>query len=266
MSCSETHFASLNLVDYTFPQIERQVNKSPFLILPVGGIEPVGPSLALGVINIVTERFAAALSEHFSVITAPLVPIGSTIPFKAFGGSAGVHRDFLVNFLMDCCNCWFFQGFKRIIILSLSMDAMEWGREVAKRFSGENTGVRLMTLQEDERFRRLCHVYENSGASAGRSEWGIAALAAYLCPDSVRVLSPDEDRSSPRSLPESFRQWHRRGKDPEKMRKLFPDALFSESPGELPDETTGKLLFASTLQLLIDDVTPFFTVEDNASR
>lgn len=265
MSCSEKHFASLNLTDFSFKQIESRIKQTPSLILPVGGIEPVGDLLSLGAVNHLCDALAGTLSQNLQVMVAPLLAYGSTIPFKSFGGCAGVHHDILTNFVVDCCKCWFFHGIKRIMVLTLSMDAGRWGNEVVKRctrFREPGTALRFFALQEERRFRSLCGS-NGYGGESGRSEWGLTALAAYLCPEAIR--KPVENRHPTTVEASDFKRWYRRGRDPEKLRKLAPSALFSGGD-VLPDAASGEALFDATLQFLTEELSPFFAAEDNASR
>ncbi len=260
MACCEKDFTSWKLTDYTFPQFETYLQKSPALILPVGGIEPVGTSLSLGTINEVCERICHALGKQLSVVSAPLLTYGASVPFKSFGGSAGVHPGILVNFVTDCCKCWFFHGIKRIMIVTLSMDATRWGAEVVRRLSAVYgaSAVGMIALQSHERFTGLCREHGNGDVTAGRNEWGIAALAAWLGRSSGDQLLSGEKRGSREESLRQFKQWFRRGRDPEKLRKLFPDAWFGAENLPFPSETDGKMLFDALLRSLVEEMTPFF--------
>jgi creatinine amidohydrolase/Fe(II)-dependent formamide hydrolase-like protein len=195
---------------------------------------------------------------------APLLAYGNSTPFKSFGGSAGVHGETLANMVMECCNCWLFHGFKRIMVLTLAMDGKQGIDVAVKRLNGapgRDAAVRLCSLQDDERFRLYCSS-RVAGTEYGRSEWGIRVLTSYLQPELLG--EPVAARKGPLIEASAFRQWHRRGRDPEKLRKMAPSASLAAVPGVA--DAGGKELFDHIISFLTEEYSPFLTVEDNASR
>ncbi len=247
---------SLNLIDLTFRQVEEIMIRRPSLIFPVGSIEPAGDRIALGAINTCCDLIARALSERLQVFVAPLLAYGDSYPFKSFGGSAGIRRKTCSNVVVECCNCWISQGFKSIMILTLSMDGRKWTGTAAKRLGtgGSRGEVRFCSLQDEESFRSYCG--KRSGIDEqGRSEWGIGALISYLKPEMLGSLEGGE-----RSIPERpvFTRWHRRGRDPQKLRKMTASATLSPSPVTGGFES-GRELFMHVLDFLDREYSSFLT-------
>jgi creatinine amidohydrolase/Fe(II)-dependent formamide hydrolase-like protein len=249
----------------SFPEVEAQIRRCPSLILPVGGLEPVGPLLPLGAINDCCEAVANIVSTRLEVLVAPLLAYGSTIPFKAFGGSAGMHRDTLINVIAECCKCWLFHGIQRIMVLSFAMDAQPVFNMVEKRVHatiGRNNVIRCMSFQDDERFRSLCaEICGNT--EAGHSRRGIGVLSRYLSAGEERERTYAGTMAIPDA--QQFKQWHRRGRDPEKLRNIAPAAQF-EKDAAVPDAAAGKMLFDRVTGFLADECSPFLSVKDHASR
>ncbi|MBN1307245.1 MAG: creatininase family protein [Chitinispirillaceae bacterium] len=246
----------------SFRQIERHIKLCPSLILPVGGLEPVGDTLPLGIINSCCGIIADTLSDRLKVLVAPLIAYGNSTPFKSFGGSAGIHYTTLANVVTECCKCWFFQGIKRIMVLTLAMDGRRGIDSAVKRFGGdrgEDVAIRYCSLQDDDRFRSFC-MSRCSGTEYGRSEWGVSALAVFCRPDLVV-----ENRQGALQDSEAFKQWHRRGRDPDKLRKMAPEASFSILIEGI-DAGTGKELFDHVVDFLTEEFSSFLIVQDNASR
>ncbi|MBN1575448.1 MAG: creatininase family protein [Chitinispirillaceae bacterium] len=260
LSCSP-----LRVADLSFLQIEKHIERSPSLILPIGALEPMGDTIPLGAVNSCCEMIADALSDCLKVLVAPLLAYGNSTPFQSFGGSAGVHRDTLANVVMECCNSWLFQGFKRIMVLTLAMDGRQWIDSAAKRLNGvpgRDDSVRFCSLQDDDRFRSFCSS-RFTGTEYGRSEWGVRALAGYLQPGLQAGLVVKRKSDPPDAT--DFTQWHRRGRDPEKLRKMAPAASFSASADGI-DTGSGKELFEHIIAFLTEEFSPFLIVKDNASR
>jgi hypothetical protein len=261
----EFQYAPLRIADLSFPQIEGYIGRCPSLILPVGNLEPIGEHCPLGTVNCCCEMIADGLSDALKVAVAPLIGYGNGIPFKSFGGSAGLHRDTLANVIFECCNCWLFQGFKRIMVLTLAMDGKQGIEGAVKRLNGKNDrsdAVRYCSLQEEGRFRSFCSS-RYPGTELGRSEWGVLTLAKYL--NLTSAITGAGARASASPDPADFSRWHRRGRDPEKLRKMVPGASLSTVDfGN--DAEAGRELFHHTVGFLAEDFSPFLIVKDNASR
>ncbi len=256
----------LKVSEFSFLHLEELINRRPSLIVPVGSLEPAGEDLPLGVVNSCCEAVANELSKRLEVLVAPLLPYGNSIPFKAFGGSAGVHRDTLEKFLIECCNCWFFQGIKRILLITLSMDGRQGIESAVKRMTkapSRINAVKYVSLQDDERFRSMC-ASRFRGLELGRSEWGIRALAGYLWQE-----PKDKFINKNKRLPDAdeFKKWYRRGRDPEKLRKMAPHASLSAFPASGKcDIEEGRELFNGLIGFLGEEFAPFLTFTDNASK
>lgn len=257
----------MRVADLSFPQIEEQIERRPSLIVPVGSLEPIGESLPLGTVNRCCESIVDALSVRLKVLAAPLLAYGNSIPFKSFGGSAGVHRDTLSNIVVECCNCWLFHGFKRIMVITLAMDGRQGIDTAVKRLNkapGRDNAVRYCSLQDDDRFRSLC-ASRFAGIEYGRSEWGVRAMAGY--PQPALPVSPAVNHRPVLPDAADFKKWHRRGRDPEKLRKMAPHATLSAftDAGEAGTETGGEL-FERVVDFLTAEFSPFLTFTDNAPR
>jgi creatinine amidohydrolase/Fe(II)-dependent formamide hydrolase-like protein len=265
MICNEQSLSSLRVQDLSFQQINDHLEQCPTLILPVGSLEPHGNFTALGAVNACCEAIADTLSKQLNVLVAPLLSYGNSTPFKSFYGSAGLHHTTLSNVVYECCNCWLFHGFKRIMVLTLSMDGQRGIEEAVKRINscrGRTDTTRYCSLQNTAAFRSFC-AQRYGFTEFERSEWAVLSLTSYLFPEMVRKSTNSLHHER---VKESMqKQWHRRGRDPEKLRKMIPDALFSGT-----DITTaigqGKELYEYTISMLLDEYLPFLTMGDNVTR
>lgn len=261
----------IELAKMTFLQVESVVKRSPTLLVPLGGLEPLGPYAALETLNVCTKTIAHALSGRLQLPVAPLFAYGATTPFKAFGGVAGVRPGTLCNLVMECCNDWLFQGFKRIVFISLATDAATMMHVPISRLQKKYSNSAVATLlvpTADKRFLQQLPEYDNGGIPGVRNELALLSLALFISPK--LITSPcisDGEKPSVGTYPEAKigKQWHRRGRDPVKLRNLAPQALFS-APSASATADLGEALFKTILTFLADDLTPYCTAETDASQ
>ena len=101
----------------TFKEIEEKVSRVPALIVPIGGMEPVGEKGTLGVVPECIMAISACLAERCDVLLQPLLPYSNTTSFRAFGGSIGVkkssYESFITHIIKDSA-AW---GIKHLFIL-----------------------------------------------------------------------------------------------------------------------------------------------------
>ena len=132
---------------------------------------------------------------------------------------------------------WFFQGFRRILLITLGMDGDESTAVAVKRLepTGKKDGhVLVCSLQKNEQFRAFC-ARKSKMKEHGRSEWGSLALARFFFPDR---FNPQKFSLETSTVPDSksFRQWHKRGRDPQKLRKMTPAMRLSGFNGSVSPE------------------------------
>lgn len=261
----------IELAKMTFLQVESLVKRSSTLLVPLGGLEPLGPYAALGTLNTCTEALVQALSGQLQLPVSPLFAYGASTPFKAFGGVAGIRPGTHGNMVMECCNDWLFQGFKRIVFISLATDAATMMHvpitRLQKKYSNDVVAT-LLVPTADKRFLQQLPEYDNGGIPGIRNELALLSLALFISP--TLITSPrigDGEKPSEGTFPEAKngKQWHRRGRDPVKLRNLAPQALFSPSSAAATADL-GEALFKTILTFLAEDLTPYCTAETDASQ
>ena len=251
----------LRLCDMNFGEISKHLHRCPSLIVPVGSMEPIGLYTVTGVLTRCGEVLAEALSSKLQVLTAPSINYSCTTTFKSFEGCAGIKERTFTNMLTEICRYWIFQGFSRILLLSVSSENDTALNCVLKRLNHSNEKVKCFSLLSDTRVADL--VSRNRvGKELGRSEYLILSLVRFLFPELLR----DSHRSGAHRLPEpgEYRTWKKRGKDPQLFRKMFPDGSTSEISGKQSTET-GKDLFNYIMKMLEEEYSPFLIVPQNAS-
>ena len=150
------------------------------------------------------EVLAEALSSKLQVLTAPSINYSCTTTFKSFEGCAGIKERTFTNMLTEICRDWIFQGFSRILLLSVSSENDTALNCVLKRLNHSNEKVKCFSLLSDTRVADL--VSRNRvGKELGRSEYLILSLVRFLFPELLR----DSHRSGAHRLPEpgEYRTW-----------------------------------------------------------
>jgi hypothetical protein len=152
---------------------------------------------------------------------------------------------------------WFFQGFRKIIVLDALSENGDALALAVKRLniSHPDRSIDLFSIQRDSRVRAF--IAENiPGRELGRTEYGMLSMAAWIDRGLVRDIDRGpEDDLPPAIKPDAdrFRKWHKRGADPEQFRKLFPQGSSSTIATRF-DADFGKRLFEYILPLLEEAV------------
>jgi len=241
------------MVNLTFTEIEAGIKDCSSLIMPLGGAEPYGKYSSMGIATLCASSIAENLSSRLNVMVAPVLPFGCSTAYRAFGGTAGLKPRTFTNLIIDVCRDWIAQGFSSILLIDSLNDNSEALQDAICRLDKIRGGaVRAFSIQNDQRVRKFVSQIVN-GVEYGRSEFMIQAIANYLLQNQKSC-----DCGTEKTLPDEkvFRQWKKRGKDPQKYRKLFPDAvssLFSESC----DMNNGREIFSFIIDLLVKEYSSF---------
>lgn len=232
----------------TFNEIEERVSKFPAVILPVGGMEPVGECCTLGAIQECIMAISACLAERCGILLEPLLPYSNTTCFRAFGGSIGVKKNIyesLISNLVKDCSAW---GIKYLFILDGTYNSYEVLTKVVKRiekWKKDKIKVCILNWQHDKIINKFIASHFN-GTELARCEFGIISMAAYINPSLVKSKKIKKSAKSLCNM-DTYRRWHKLGQDPEKFRKLFPDCSTSIIEAEINPEF-GKELFENIVK------------------
>ena len=242
----------LRLAELTFREIAAELKRCQGLILPLGGIEPLGEAGISGASAFCSKNIADALSDRCGVMVAPALEYGCSTAYKAFEGSAGLRSRTLSNILLELCGDWIFQGFKRIMLIDFSAYNSEACEIFLKRINAGKHVAQVFSVHSDRRIRS--YITElMPGDEYGRSEFALLSLLAFLLPGFV-----SESERLKQKLPEMqvYRSWQKRGRDPQKFRKLFPMGSASQTAFKF-DADLGKEIFGYILTVLEKDLKLF---------
>jgi creatinine amidohydrolase len=122
----DTAGASLKLADLTWKDVERYLERSDALIVPIGTCEQHGLHLPLSTDTIIAEAFAEAVAARTGVLIAPTVAYGVNLPCDRFmSGTAGFSFDSLRAFVEDVLSDWSRNGFRQFFIVTAHACAMD---------------------------------------------------------------------------------------------------------------------------------------------
>jgi creatinine amidohydrolase/Fe(II)-dependent formamide hydrolase-like protein len=235
----------------SFPLIEARIARKPAIILPVGGLEPLGRHVPLGAANLCVTALADQLSAETGVLMAPLFPFGATRPFRAFGGAGGMHWKRLGAAVAAVLRDYIAQGARQLLVVDglYGNDAsLAWAaRYIQARYP--QTTVSVLAWQREPDIRRF--IGEATGTrEPGRSEVGLLSMASAL---GMTFAPPDSQAKQAVKDPSAYRTWSRRGKDPEKFRKLYPDATVAAH--QVPvEKALGEELLKRVVGLFVDRI------------
>jgi len=228
----------------TYLQARRFIDERPALIVPLGGCEPMGHFGALGAESVCAASIAKKLALLCRILLAPVIPFGCSTPFIGFAGAAGVKPRTFVNMLLDILHAYIFQGIEKIFLISAAPFNVKPTVEAVNRLMTAYPQVTVLLLDintilmrniKDGGDKGGININTDIGSRKKNKDTGVGfdrddalllSIYAYLRQenfdgiDSIICSNVDEAR---------YRTWQKRGMDPQKLRKLFPDGLLLSS-------------------------------------
>ncbi len=234
------------LLELTFTEIEQRVATKPYLLIPIGGLEPVGANATLGLINEVTSFITKSIADRCDLLYAPLLSYSNTTPFRAFGGSIGVKRNIFESLIANMARDSEHWGIKKLYLINGSFENKDLLEKSIKRIDSIKKSTITLTQfswQQEKEIRDF--IAKNvQGAELGRTEYALLSMISYFKPFMLRsTKSMKKDSINP----EIYKKWHKRGADPDRFRKLFPQCSTSKVTTP-PDAQFGKL----TINYIVD--------------
>lgn len=249
------YISAYSLSRLTYVDVLDHIKKKPYLILPLGGMEPFGIYGGFGINSLCIEALAGAFSQQTEILVAPLVNFSCTTQFKSFQGAIGIKPKVFCSFLSNLCNDSFYQGFEKVLILN-SIEENTLALELlVKRYNNDRcVKIEIFSLQNDKKVREFI-AERKSGIEMGRSEFMMLSMAAFLNSKLLCPFIPEKKIVFPNAS--IFNTWKKRGRDPEKFRKLFPSASSSNCAHQY-DARFGNEVFVFILRLLLQKYSPLF--------
>lgn len=202
--------------EMTFDEVEEKVSGNPVLIIPLGGFEPLGNQIPLGLINSITKEVAYRIAIENECISAPVVNFGYTVPFSSFEGVFAVKKNIMESMVRNLViesSRW---GIKKILLLNFTTIPSDFFSQLEKSIKKKLSLEKLsfFDFQNDLSIRKL--LLDNKKNDI-RLEKAILSIA--LC---LNLIKADKIESCKEDKKDEYSKWRRRGRDPELFRKKFP--------------------------------------------
>lgn len=88
------------------------------VIVPIGLVEAHGPHLPVSVDVDSCEYFSRKIAENAGAILAPVMPYGFSDEMRDYPGSLGLTADSFIQVIVDLCNNFCSQNFKKVIFIT----------------------------------------------------------------------------------------------------------------------------------------------------
>ena len=178
--CNNDLSSPYHISRLSFKEIEQEIRRLPAVVLPLGGSEPSGSDMPLGLPSRCSEAIALALSCRHRMLMAPTLNYGCSTPYSAFGGAVGVKPRTLTNLLCEILRQFCRQGVRFVVIIDPLWDNGPALEEAMRRAaaSDRNLHVILICLQRDARI--VSFIKRRCGEQSGeRCEEAMRALGAF---------------------------------------------------------------------------------------
>ncbi len=212
----------------TFTEIRRRLAVAPSIIVPVASMEPFGEVGAVGASAVCCVAIADRLSEKTGILLSAPLLYGHSTPYRAFAGCAGAKHTALESLVVSIAKDFSAQGCRTLYLVDGSYEGSDALGEASRAVHSRRLAceTHVLSWQHDDTIR--AHVAKRCGAAEpARCEYGILSMAATLDPLYVRAAA--KPGTTAKAGESTGRAWRKRGRDPEKYRKLFPDGLTSQA-------------------------------------
>jgi creatinine amidohydrolase/Fe(II)-dependent formamide hydrolase-like protein len=238
----------------TFREIRASIDVAAPVVLPVSVMEPVGPLCTVGAASAVCMAVADRLSCGTAAALAPPYLYGCAVPYRSFEGCAGVKRSTLEHAVAGILDSLLLQGFRHAFVVDGTSACDDVLRAAARRTAAcrKDRQVHVLSWTADARVRK--YIEERCGGPPGpRCELAVMSMAASIDPGLVRTAqSPVR---APRTAgAEKYAEWRKRGSDPERFKKLFPDGVVSDASMPCSPAAFGGELLAFISELFTRDI------------
>ncbi len=220
------------------------------LVIPFAALEPVGENLPLGVIQMVTEQISGAVSERSDCLVASPITTPYATPMKGFCGVLSLRRNVFMNVIADTVLSACSWGVKRILFLdgtNYSKSSIDLAMKKFKRKLPTDFQYGIINWQSESTLKKVVPQRGTEISNRWRNDAAIELIASE-----ISGIDPVAERSVNTNISdELFDQWLRRGKDPEKLVKYFPNGELS-SWGNLQKAEPILPLIVSSINSTID--------------
>jgi hypothetical protein len=247
----------------TYVRARQLIDECPAIIVPLGGCEPFGGIGGLGIESYCAAGIAKELSLRCRVLTTPVIPFGCSTPFIGFAGAAGLKPRTFINMLCDILRAYIFQGVEKIFLVNAAPFSREPAAEAAKRLMSAHLRVTALLFDINTVLRGDI---KGGGGDGGKSHINdkntcfdrddalLLSIYAYLRQQKFDGIDQVVKKNIRQ---EQYRTWKKRGADPQKLRKLFPNGLLLQPDVDINsaiNSERGEENFRRIIELLQKEI------------
>jgi creatinine amidohydrolase len=239
----------------TWQDVERYLERSRGIIMPIGSTEQHGPNGLIGTDAICAEIIARGVGEAAQALVGPTIGVGIAVHHMGFAGSMTVRPSTLISVIHDYVLSLARHGFRRFFFINGHGGNIATVQaafaEIYAAFEGV-FGVR----RDDELRCRLANWWDgkamhelskevfgdDEGSHATASE---VAVTQYALPETIRTVSLDPPRAP-------TGRFH----GPADYRRRFPDGRIGSNPG-LATPEKGQRFYETAIAELAKTYTGF---------
>jgi len=223
----------------TWPEVERYLEGSKGIIVPIGSTEQHGPNGPIGTDVICPEQIAIAVGAADDVLIAPSIAFGMAQHHLAFPGTMSLKPATLIAVLKDLISSLAGHGFERILFLNghggnIATVTAAFS-EVYAESKAAAPRLSLMNWFMGPRFQRLSkELYGDAeGSHATPSE---VSLAWRAWPEAAKPMKMNPEIAPRGAI-----------RDAADYRRQFPDGRIGSNPG-LSSIADGERIYAASVE------------------
>ncbi len=203
--------------ELTFEEVKKKISENPIMIIPVGGLEPIGNKIPLGIINKITVQIAESLAIQNSCLCAPIISYGYTTPFSSFEGAYAVKRNIMESMLRELVRDSLQWGIKKILFINLTTIPADFFSGFIKKLKFKNFESKSISFFDLQNNRDVRKDFLGNKKSDIRLEKALISLAL-----SLKLINKDAIANGVQENTPDYSKWRRRGRDPQLLKKKFP--------------------------------------------
>ncbi|MDJ0918303.1 MAG: creatininase family protein [Woeseiaceae bacterium] len=243
----------------TWQEVERYLETSKTIVLPIGSTEQHGPNGLIGTDALCPEALALELGKETGALIAPTISVGMAQHHLGFPGSITLRPSTLIQVILDMVNSLVQHGFERFYFLNghggnIATVSAAFSEIYAQSSLGtqaaEPPKVRclLRNWWEADGVMKLSRELFGE-ADGSHATCGEVSLTQYAYPESIKSaeMNPPIAPTGPIY-------------DAADYRRRFPDGRIGSNPS-LANPDAGKALFEMALRGIVLDYTRFSSVK-----
>lgn len=231
----------------TWQEVERYLEQSQGIIVPIGSTEQHGPTGLIGTDAICAEMIAKGVGETTGALVAPTLNIGMALHHLAFPGSISLRPTTLIQVIQDFLTSLASSGFQRFFFIN-----GHGGNIATLKAAFPQTYAHLADLNLPNADQVRCHVanwfmcrevYELAKELYGEEEGSHAtpsevAVTQYIYPEAIKEAYLEKDVPSGHPIYSAA-----------DFRRHYPDGRMGSNPG-LATPEHGKQLYEVAVKAL----------------